>query len=72
MPITMETTDKSQLSHGYWSTTRAAAYLDLSEVALRERVRRGQLRCVRLGRTLRFRRADLDAVLCSAAPRSAD
>ena len=38
---------------------RAAAMLDMSEGALRKAVERGQVPCQRVGKRLRFRRADL-------------
>lgn len=40
-------------------TTEAAKILNMSEAAVRKAAERGQLPCVRLGRRLRFRRADL-------------
>lgn len=40
--------------------TEAAKFLRISVVALRRRVQRGTLKCVRLGRSLRFRLEDLD------------
>lgn len=40
-------------------STEAARMLDMSVVALRKAVERGQVPCVRIGRRLRFRRVDL-------------
>ena len=41
----------------------AARHIRLSPKALYQRVARGQLKASRLGRALRFRRADLDALM---------
>jgi len=41
----------------------AAHHIRLSPKALYQRVERGQLKAYRIGRTLRFRRADLDALM---------
>lgn len=43
----------------------AARMLDLSEAAVRKRAARGGIACVRLGRSLRFRKADLIAEIRS-------
>ena len=45
----------------------AAAYLGVAKVTLRRWTTDGQLRCVRVGKRgdRRFRRADLDAYICS-------
>ena len=40
-------------------TSEAAALLGMSVAAVRKAVERGQLPCIRIGRRLRFRRADL-------------
>ena len=42
---------------------QAAQILNMSEAALRKAVERGQLRCIRLGRRVRFRRSELLAVV---------
>ena len=48
---------------GEWMTAQeAAAYLRLTLGALYQRRQRGQIKAYRLGRSLRFRRRDLDAV----------
>lgn len=41
----------------------AAQYVAMSEAWLREAARTGQIACTRLGRSLRFRVADLDQLL---------
>lgn len=47
-----------------WLTvTDASRYLSLSANALRLMVHRGQVRSYKLGRRLRFRKRDLDALL---------
>jgi excisionase family DNA binding protein len=46
----------------------AARHIRLSPKALYQRVARGQLKAYRLGRALRFRRADLDALMRPLAP----
>jgi excisionase family DNA binding protein len=50
---------------GEWlSAAEAAAYLRLRSVrALYQRVARGQLKVYRLGRSLRFRRRELDTLM---------
>lgn len=55
----------SAISPDRWLTApEAAAYLGLpSHRALYQAIRRGQVRAHRLGRRLRFRTAELDAVL---------
>lgn len=59
---------------GWMSVDTAAAYLDLSPAALRARVARGEVTGHRLGsdgRSLRFKREDLDAcVVKIGRPRS--
>lgn len=48
---------------GEWMTAEeAAAYLRLTLGALYQRRQRGQIKAYRLGRSLRFRRRDLDAL----------
>jgi excisionase family DNA binding protein len=51
-----------------WMTaTEAADYLRLPSVnALYQRVARGQVKALRLGRQMRFRRRDLDALMRAA------
>jgi excisionase family DNA binding protein len=45
------------------TAAEAAEYLRISLKALYARVERGQIRCYRFGRHLRFRRRDLDALM---------
>ena len=40
-------------------TKEAAVLLNMSEAGLRKAVERGQIRCMRVGRRLRFRRSEL-------------
>lgn len=48
---------------GWLDTRAAAAHLGITPRALLQRVQRGQVKPHRLGRRLRFRLADLDALL---------
>jgi excisionase family DNA binding protein len=50
------------------TTKEAARHIRLSPKALYQRVARGQLKASHLGRALRFRRADLDALMRPLAP----
>jgi excisionase family DNA binding protein len=47
----------------YFTYETAAAYVHLSETTLREAVRAQQLVAVRIGRSVRFTRTDLDAYM---------
>ena len=55
-------------ANGEWFTAaEAAAYLRLPSVdALYQRVARGQMKAYRLGRRMRFRRPELDALMRAA------
>lgn len=46
-----------------WTKDEAAAYLNISTVTLLRLVRAGEVPHTRVGRSLRFRKADLDAYL---------
>ena len=50
---------RSALEDELIDVERAAAILDMSEGALRKAVERGQVPCQRVGKRLRFRRAEL-------------
>jgi excisionase family DNA binding protein len=57
-------TAPAKAPEGWMSVGTAAAYLDLTPAALRARVARGEVTAFRLGndgRSLRFKREDLDA-----------
>jgi hypothetical protein len=55
----VQTEIRSALEDELIDVERAAAMLDMSEGALRKAVERGQVPCQRVGKRLRFRRADL-------------
>ena len=50
---------KTLLMDDLVDSTEAAGIMDMSVAALRKAVERGQIPCIRVGRRLRFRRADL-------------
>lgn len=50
---------KAMLREDLVDTNEAATILGLSPAAVRKRVERGQLTCVRIGASLRFRRSEL-------------
>jgi excisionase family DNA binding protein len=51
-------------AEGWMTAAQAATYLGLPSVpALYQRVARGQIPALRLGRQMRFRRRDLDALM---------
>ena len=50
----------------------AARYICMSPQSLRRAVRRGDLRCARLGRLIRYRRSWLDNWADTQAPATAD
>jgi excisionase family DNA binding protein len=53
--------------HDWLTAVEAADYLRLPSVAaLYQRVARGQIKAFRLGRQMRFRRRDLDALMVGA------
>lgn len=56
----------SKSPSSFLTPDEAAHHLRLNRKALYQRVARGQFKVVRLGRALRFRRADLDALLRNA------
>lgn len=49
----------------------AADYLRFAVQTVYNKVNRGEIPCVKIGRTLRFRRADLDSLLQPAAKAAA-
>jgi hypothetical protein len=55
----VQTEIRSALEDELIDVERAAVMLDMSEGALRKAVERGQVPCQRVGKRLRFRRADL-------------
>lgn len=63
----------SAAGSGWLNADQASAYLGLpSRGSLYERVRRGQIRAHKWGRSLRFRVADLDAAVLGRTPLAAE
>jgi excisionase family DNA binding protein len=54
------------------NTRQAAAHLGLSENTVRAWVRLRRIRYVKVGRSVRFRRADLDAMVRTVEPVGGD
>lgn len=53
---------ENRIAHEWLTTERAAQYLGISENALRIMVHRNQVRSHKLGRRLRFKARDLEAL----------
>jgi excisionase family DNA binding protein len=63
----VEPANEPMRAHEWMTAAEAAHHLRLPSVnALYQRVARGQVKALRLGRQMRFRRRDLDALMRAA------
>lgn len=67
----MTMTDYNDFLDGACGTAaHVARYLQLSPITVRRKAKEGQLPVVRLGKRVRFRRADIDALLAERTVRT--
>jgi len=62
--------DGQAVEPGLWTVAQAAQYLQISTVWLYKHAAAGLVPVVRLGRNLRFRKADLDAWAASSTKKT--
>ncbi|ABC81236.1 helix-turn-helix domain-containing protein [Anaeromyxobacter dehalogenans] len=64
LPVALSMANEPMRTPEWMTAAEAASYLRLPSVkALYTRVARGQVKALRLGRRMRFRRRDLDALM---------
>jgi excisionase family DNA binding protein len=69
--VLYSTEDSFMAPEEYLSTRQVADLLGLTEVTIRRLCHEGRLPAVKLGRSYRLRRADLDRIFDAAGPPSA-
>ena len=56
-------TDPEEIAPAVWTREEAASYLALSVPTIMRLIKKGEIPHIRIGRTLRFKKADLDKYL---------